>query len=171
LTRVKTTGVAFALLLVAVPAAAIDVPQSRQEFVKAVTKGARGASMETFTAGRDFETIYRLVEKKAAACLDVEVKRSANVGYWERSSSDYNPTVRRAGNGKGEFALQVIHRPRAIGEKTSAGGLYIMAADMQSLGGGRTKIVFYQPTIGHKKITKSVKSWLSGEDAPCPKMK
>ena len=167
----KTIGVAFALVLFAAPAAAFDVPQSREEFVKAVSKGARGARMETFTAGRDFETIYRLVEKKAAACLDVTVQRSANVGYWERSSSDYNPTVRRVGNGKGELALQVIHRPRAIGEKTSAGGLYIMAADMQSLGGGRTKIVFYQPTIGFKKIARSVRSWLSGDDVACPKMK
>ena len=167
----KTTAVALALILVAVPAAAIEVPQSRQEFTKAVAKGARGAKMETFTAGSDFESIYRLVEKKAAACLDVTVQRTAYVGYVERSSSDYNPTVRRLGNGKGEFALQVIHRPRAIGEKPPAGGLYIMAADMRSLGGGRTEIVFYQPTIGFKKIAQTVKSWLSAEDVPCPKMK
>jgi len=168
---VKTTRVALALLLVAAPAAAIDVPQSRQEFVKAVSKGARGARMETFTSGRDFETIYRLVEKKAAACLDVEVQRTAYVGYVEKSSSDYNPTVRRAGAGKGEFGLQVVHRPRAIGENAPPGGLYIMAADMRSLGGGRTEIVFYAPTIGFKKIAQSVKSWLSAEDVPCPKMK
>jgi hypothetical protein len=168
----KTIGVTLALILFASPAAAIDVPQSRQEFIKAVANGARGASMETFTAGRDFEAIYRLVEKKAAACLDVTVQRSANVGYWERSSSDYNPTVRRGGkNGKGEFALQVIHRPRAVGSTPPPGGLYIMAADMRSLGGGRTEIMFYQPTIGFKKIARSVKSWLSGEDVPCPKMK
>lgn len=127
--------------------------------------------METFTSGRDFETIYRLVEKKAAACLDVEVQRTAYVGYWEKRSSDYNPTVRKAGTGKGEFGLQVIHRPRAIGENAPPGGLYIMAADMRSLGGGRTEIVFYEPTIGFKKIAQSVKSWLSAEDVPCPKMK
>jgi hypothetical protein len=168
---VKTTGIALALILVAAPAAAFDVPQSRQEFTKAVTKGARGAKVESFTSGRDFETIYRLVEKKAAACLDVTVQRTAYVGYVERSSSDYNPTVRRAGTGKGEFALQVVHRPRAIGENAPAGGLYIMAADMRSLGGGRTEIVFYQPTIGFKKIARTVQSWLSGEDVPCPKMK
>jgi len=171
LTPMKTTGVALALILIAAPAVAFDVPQSRPEFVKAVSKGARGATMETFTAGHDFETIYRLVEKKAAACLDVTVQRTAYVGYVERSSSDYNPTVRRTGNGRGEFALQVIHRPRAVGEKTAAGGLYIMAADMRSLGGGRTEILFYQPTIGHKKVVRSVRTWLSGEDAPCPKMK
>lgn len=167
----KTVGVVLALILTAAPAAAIDVPQSRQEFTKAVAKGARGAKMETFTASADFETIYRLVEKKAAACLDVTVQRTAYVGYVERSSSDYNPTVRKVGGGKGEFALQVVHRPRAIGEKAPAGGLYIMAADMRSLGGGRTEIVFYEPTIGFKKIAQSVKSWLSAEDVPCPKMK
>jgi hypothetical protein len=46
-----------------------------------------------------------------------------------------------------------------------------MAADMRSLGGGRTEILFYQPTIGHKKVVRSERTWLAGEDAPCPKMK
>ena len=111
------------------------------------------------------------LSKKASACLDVEVRRSGWVGdHTERSSSDYNPTVRRAG-GRVEFALQVIHRPRAIGENAPPGGLYIMAADIKSLGGGRSEVVLYRPTIGFKTIVASVKEWIGGEDTDCPKMK
>lgn len=167
----KTIGIGLSLILLAAPVAAIEVPQTRQEFVKAVASGTRGAHVVRFTAAASFDQVYRLVEKKAAACLDVTVQRSANVGYWERSSSDFNPTVRRFGASKGEFTLQVVHRPRGVGHTPPAGGLYILAADIKSLGGGQTEVVLYEPTIGFKKINRSLKSWLSGEDAPCPKIR
>lgn len=160
-----------AALLVAAPAAAIDVPQNRQEFVKAVSAGARGVRMETFVVERDFEDAYRLLQRKAATCLDVTVNRTAYVGYTERSSSDYNPTLRRVGGKKGELDLQVVHRPRGLGHTPPPGGLYVMAADLKPLGPGRTEVILYHPSMGFKDIVKSVKRWTAGEDAPCPKLK
>lgn len=168
----KTTAVVIALGLIASPAAAIWVPQTRLEFVKAVAAGARATKLETFTVTRSFEEVFRLLEKKTAACLDVEVRRSGFVGtHMEVSSSDYNPTLTRIGRNKAEFALQVVHRPRGVGHSPPPGGLYVMAADLRPLPGNRTEIVLYHPTIGFKNITKSMKLWISGEDAACPKMK
>ena len=163
---------ALAVLLAGIrPAAAIQVPQSRPEFVKAVATGARGAGSETFVVEQSFSTVYRLLEQKSSACLDVTVKRTAYVGYTEVSSSDYNPTLRKASDGRAEFSLQVVHFPRGIGEKTGPGGLYVMAADIRSLGNGRLEVAFYYPTIGYKKVVGAVKDWLQGRDAACPKMK
>jgi hypothetical protein len=66
--------------------------------------------------------------------------------------------------------LQVIHRPRGIGHTPPPGGLYVMAADLRSLGQGKTEIVLYRPTIGFKKITKSFIQWSSDEIDECPKL-
>ena len=159
------------LLAVFLPVAAA-VPQSRREFIAAVTAGARGAAVEKFTVDRGVDSIYALLRKKSVACLDVEVRRSGNVGgTMEVTSSDYNPTTTMTAGRKLEFSLQVVHRPRAIGENAPPGGLYIMAADVRPLGGGRSEVVLYRPTIGFKKIVGAVRQWTSGEDADCPKVR
>jgi len=49
--------------------------------------------------------------------------------------------------------------------------LYIMAADLRALGKGRTEVALYRPTMGFKNITKSLKLWVEGEDADCPKLR
>ncbi|MGH9749394.1 MAG: hypothetical protein ACRD5D_00645 [Candidatus Polarisedimenticolia bacterium] len=171
----KTAPFVLASLLCALlpaPAGAIEVPQTRREFVKVVAAGARGVAMETFVADQGFEPTYRLLQKKAAACLDVQINRSGFVGnQMEVSSSDYNPTLRRTGAGAAEFTLQVVHRPRGLGHTPPPGGLYVMAADLKTLPGGRTEVVLYRPTIGFKTIVKSFKEWLAGEDAGCPKIR
>lgn len=170
----RTAPAAVILLLImaaTLPATAIDVPQSRQEFVVAVSAGARGSATETLVTDKGFGEVYGLLKERTAACLDVVVNRRANVGgYVEVSSSDYNPTLRLIGRNRAEFALQVVHRPRGVGHKPPPGGLYIMAADIRGMGPGRTEIVLYRPTIGFKKITNAVKQWAAGESAACPKM-
>ena len=160
-----------ALLLAAPPLGALQVPQTREEFVRAVTSGARGAKMETLVVDRGFDEVYRTLEARTGPCLDIKVERTANVGYVEHSSSDYNPTLRRQGRDRAEFTLQVVHNPRAIGEKTGPGGLYIMAADLKRAGASRTEIVLYRPTIGFKDITKTFKEWAEGSSTDCPKLK
>ena len=154
------------------PAAAIWVPQTRQEFVKAVAEGKGATKSEKFVVDRDIDAVYAILKERCTACLDVEVRRSGFVGnQMEVSSSDYNPTLRRIGRNKTEFSLQVVHRPRAVGSSPPPGGLYIMAADLRPLGKGRTEVVLYRPTIGFKKITASFKEWVAGENEDCPKLK
>lgn len=160
------------LIVLDVPVAAIQVPQTRQEFVNAVAAGAGATAMETFVVERSIDEVYGLLSKKSSTCLDVQVRRSGFVGnQMEVSSSDYNPTLRRVGRNKAEFALQVIHRPRGLGHSPPPGGLYVMAADLRPLGRNRTEIILYRPTIGFKSITKSFKQWAGGEDADCPKLR
>jgi len=153
------------------PISAIYVPQSRREFMNAVAAGGRGTKMEKITVDRNLAEIYSVLKKRSSPCLDVEVRRTGYVGYTERSLSDYNPTLKMVGKNKVEFALQVVHRPRAVGEVTAPGGLYIMAADLKWLGKNRTEVTLYRSSIGFKQITNSVRQWASGEDADCPKMK
>ena len=158
------------LLLVAPAANAIYVPQTREEFVSAVAGGTRGAKTETLTIERSFDEVYRDLEARMTPCLDIKVERTAYVGYTEHSSSDYNPTLRKVGRDRAEFALQVVHFPRGIGEKTGPGGLYVMAADLKRAGSG-TEVVLYRPTIGYKNIVKSFVEWAEGSSNDCPKMK
>lgn len=154
------------------PVSAFQVPQSRQEFMSAVAADGRGTATEKFTVDAGLDTIYKLLREKSSSCLDVEVRRSGFVGdHMEVTSSDYNPTLKKVGASKIEFALQVVHRPRAIGEKAPPGGLYLMAADIRPLGASRSEVVLYRPTIGFKKIVNSLKEWVAGENTDCPKMK
>ncbi|HJQ99117.1 MAG TPA: hypothetical protein VJ826_12465 [Candidatus Polarisedimenticolaceae bacterium] len=154
----------------AVPALAIDVPQSRAEFVKAIEDG-RGADVETIQIAQPLDKIYPVLEERAKTCLDVTVNRVANVGYVEQSSTDYNPTVRRVADDRAEFTLQLAHNPRAVGSTPPAGGLYFMAVDLRATEGGHTEVVLYRPSLGTKKITESLKAWLAGDPAPCPKLR
>ncbi len=169
----RTLAPAAAAVLTAVasvaPAAAIDVPQSREEFVQAIA-GGRGAAPETIRVQQPLDRVYAVLEERLAACLDVKVQRTAYVGYVERSSTDYNPTLRHVSTDGAEFTLQVEHHPRAVGSTPPPGGLFMMAADLRSSGEG-TEIVLYRPKIGAGKITDSLKRWLSGEPAPCPKLR
>jgi hypothetical protein len=154
------------------PVSAIWVPQTRREFVAAVAEGKGATTVETLVVERGFDQVYGLLKKKSSVCLDVEVRRSGFVGtHMEVSSSDYNPTLRMAGGNKAEFTLQVIHRPRGVGHTPPPGGLYVLAADIRSLGKGRTEVVLYRSTIGFKKIIAGLKKWAAGEDADCPKMR
>ena len=161
------------LFLAAAPSAyAIWVPQTREEFVKAVAEGARMTKVETITVDRSFAQVYSLLEEKTSSCLDVLVKRSGYVGtHMEVSSSDYNPTLKKIGRGRAVFALQVIHRPRGIGHKPPPGGLYVMAADITALGKNETRVVLYRPKMGFGKIRKAFNKWAAGEDVRCPKMR
>ncbi len=167
----RLPAIAFVTVLAcAAPAAAIDVPQTRQEFVKAVASG-RGAEVERLQSDQPLDKVYAVLQERTKACLDVKVQRTAYVGYVERSSSDYNPTLRRVGKDRAEFTLQVEHRPRGVGHTPPPGGLFMLAADLRSVGGGRTEIVLYRPNIGVKKIVASLKEWFDGDKAPCPKLK
>lgn len=160
-----------ALLLGAPPIGAIDVPQTRQEFVKAVADGARGAKVETLVIERGFDEVYKTLEARTTPCLDKMVQRSSYVGYWERSSSDYTPTLKRTGPDRAEFTMQVAHNPRGVGHTPPPGGLYIMAADLKRAGAARTEVVLYKPTIGFKNIAKSFVQWVDGQSTDCPKLK
>jgi hypothetical protein len=154
------------------PVLAFEIPQSRQEFVAAVSSGAGATAVEKLEVDRGIDEVFRSPAGKSSDCLDVVVKRSGMVGgTMEVSSSDYNPTLSRIDRSRAEFTLQVVHRPRGLGAVPPPGGIYVLAADIRSLGPARTELVLYRPTIGFKKIVNGVKQWAAGEDLECPRMR
>jgi hypothetical protein len=155
----------------ALPLFAIWVPQTREEFVQAVERGEGATKKESFVVGRSLDAVYQDFERNTPSCLDKEVRRTANVGYVEVSSTDYNPSLKRANRGAAAFTLQVVHRPRGVGATPPPGGLYVYAVDLRALDAGRTEVVLYRPTIGYKKITQSLTDWASGENDECPKLR
>ncbi len=168
----KLPAIALVLALAPfAPAGAIEVPQTRQEFVQAVAAGRGASTVETLNVDQPLHSVYALLQERANTCLDVEVRRTAYVGYVERSSSDYNPTLRLVGKDRAEFTLQVAHNPRGVGHTPPPGGLFMMAADLRSIDGVRTEIVLYRSTMGVKKLVASLKQWFAGDPAPCPKLR
>ena len=128
--------------------------------------------MERYVVDRGVGQVYSLLKRNSSICLNVQVRRSGFVGnQMEVSSTTYNPTVRMVGGDRAEFTLQVVHRPRGLGHTPPVGGLYVMAADIRSLGRGRSEVLLYRPTIGYKKIVNSFRQWTAGEDVDCPKMR
>ena len=124
----KHPAIALVAALAAIaPVAAIQVPQTRQEFVQAVSAGKGATAVEKLVVDRPLDKVYPVLEERSRICLDVTVERTANVGYVEHSSSDYTPTVRRVEQELAEFTLQVAHNPRGVGHTPPPGGLYIMA--------------------------------------------
>ncbi len=168
--KLPTIGLVLALAPLA-PAIAIEVPQTRQEFVRAVAAGRGATTVEKLEFDRPFQRVYTLLQEKVNPCLDVKVQRTAHVGYVERSSSDYNPTLRLVGKKRAEFTLQVAHNPRGAGHTPPPRGLFMMAADLRAIDGDRTEVVLYRSTMGVKKIVASLKEWFAGDPAPCPKLK
>ena len=172
--RAALPAAIFALALTvffAPMALAIWVPQTRAEFVDAVSKGQKGSKMETFVVNRSFDEVLKTLEARCMPCMDVKVDRVANVGYVERSSSDYNPDLKRIGRDRAEFTMQVIHNPRGVGHTPPPNGLYVMAADFKRAGAGRTEVVLYRPAMGFKFISKTLMEWAEGTSTECPKMK
>lgn len=152
--------------------AAIQVPQTRTEFIEAVAAGEGPTKVERITVERNLAEVYETLERKSRECLDVVVERSGYVGtHVEVSSSDYNPTLERIDDESAAFTLQVVHRPRGVGHEPPPGGLYMMAVDLTALGGDRTEVVVYRPTWGFKKIAGSFREWLEGKDTRCPKLR
>jgi hypothetical protein len=173
--RAAAAAVACGILVLAAtvrPAAAIHAPQTRREFVRAVAAGARGTAVERFVVERSLGAIYGILRERSAACLNLQVRRSGFVGdRMEVSSSDYHPTLRRVGAGKAEFTLQVVHRARGVGPAPPPGGLYVMAADIRSIGKRRTEVVLYHRAGGYRKIVGSLRRWTAGENTACPKVR
>jgi hypothetical protein len=104
-------------------------------------------------------------------CLDKLVQRTANVGYVERSSTDYNPSFKRVGRDRAEFTMQVVHRPSGVGAHPPEGGLYVMAVDLKRVGADRTEVVLYRPTMGYKFLSEALMQWAEGKSTDCPKLK
>jgi hypothetical protein len=155
-------------VLTALSAGCVTAPQTRAEFVKVVRAGTRYSKYEVIPVTRSLNDITERLRKRADECLSKTIERTANVGYVEHSSSTYVPSMEKLGE-RSEFTLRVQHRPRGVGSPPD--GVFLLAVDMASEGKRATKAELFSPTIGFTHIGDAVRSWLKGENAPCPELK
>jgi hypothetical protein len=149
---------------------AILAPQTRTEFVDAVTDGKGRTAVEVLSVPRSLDEIVHLLEQKSAECLDVRVEGTAGTGA-ESGFAEYHPTLERLDPESVEFTLQVEHDPQNVRSPLPPGGIYLMAADLFALGEARTDVVVYRWTPGLKQVAASFRDWVSGVDAPCPALR
>ena len=167
--RGRCSGVVLALLLT--PACAGKIPLTRTELVAGARQGEWSMHVEPIDVPLSFQRVLARFEEKVGECLDTTVDRTGMVGgQVEVASTTYTPKLTKTAEGRAEFSLQILHRPRGLGPDPPPGGYFLMAADIEALGAEQTRVVTYEPTMGHSEIVAAVREWAKGEDAPCPEL-
>src|SRR5688572_32932598 len=131
----------------------MTAPLTRKEFIDAVDKGKGPAKAGTYMVARAFNDVFKTLAANSTKCLDKTVKRSGGAaGAAHASSTRYVPNISRPSPGKAAFSLQVLHHPRGVGVKQPDDGVYVMAADVSSVDGKKTKVDVWYATWGYSQI-------------------
>lgn len=162
--------VAFALACLASVwlAGCISHPQTAEEFRKAVP-GAFSAEVETFEVARSFDDVANTFKEMAPACLNKRIKTTSRTHMsYQVIVTAYKPTVLVTGD-KAELHVQQHHEAGVLNvSKEPEGGYYLLVADAQPIGSGRTRVDLYRPSIGHGVLVKAIRGWATGEQVGCP---
>ena len=161
-------GVAGALLSGC--AAMTGHPQTAEEFRKAVP-GAFMAEVETFEVDRPFSEVAKTFQEKAPECLNVTIRTVSrtNMSY-QVIVTTYKPTVVVNGH-SAELHVQFHHDQGVLNvTEEPDGGYYLLVADLFPMGGDRTRVDLYRPSMGYDVLVKGVKGWAKSPNAGCPDM-
>lgn len=145
----------------------MHTPQSRNEYVSAVSKGEGFSEMHKYTVNRSLKSVVNSLHRKGNECLAKKVTRSFAGSYSHVSSSTYLPSIRYITKNKAEFTLQVEITPNNT-SKPPKGGMYFLAADLVVASKNKTNIIMYAPSINAKDIINAIKGWSHGKDTACP---
>lgn len=165
----RLSGWVLAGVVVALSGGCGPVPQSRIEFVQAVSEGAFGTEHETFFVDRDLESVLADLSRNVDACLAAGLSYGMRTGNtYETIYMDYHPTILRIGDDRAEITLQVQNEPTPR-SSMPPNGYFVIAEDLQSVG-ARVRVDFYYPTIaGHyEDIAAAMREWTIGNPAECP---
>ena len=145
----------------------MHTPQSRNEYVSAVSKGEGFSEIHNYMVNRSLKSVVNSLHRKGNECLAKKVTRSFSGSYAHVSSSTYLPSMRYTSKSNAEFTLQVEITPNNT-SKPPKGGMYFLAADLIEVSQNKTKIIMYAPSINAKDIVNSIKDWTKGENTGCP---
>lgn len=146
----------------------IQYPQNAAEFRKMLPESTFGTK-EEITSSRSLAEITATFKKMAPQCLDVRIRSEerSNTSY-HVVVTHYKPTV-IAGPQKVELHVQMEHEKGVITPgKVPPGGLYLMIIDVTATGNGKSKAVFYHPSMGYGSMIKGISGWVTGENIGCP---
>jgi hypothetical protein len=163
----KSHAVVLAVLL----AACVAMPQTPEEFRKAVSGGAVLTKTENYEVNRSLKDVAATFRRKAPECLNVSVRTvSQTTGSYQNILTEYKPTV-VADAGRAELHVQQLHKTGVIyPSKPPEGGIYLFVADASPIDGKRTRIQLYGPSKGYDVLWRAVRGWASGENLGCPDM-
>lgn len=156
------------LVVTVLTGCSMQYPQSAAEFRKMLPESSFGTK-EEINSSRSLADIAVTFRKMAPQCLDVRVRSE------HRSSTSYQVIVTRykptviANPQRVELHVQMEHEKGVITPgKVPPGGLYLMIVDVTSSGNGKSKAVFYRPSMGHGSMIKGITGWVTGENIGCP---
>jgi hypothetical protein len=119
---------------------------------------------ETIRTSRKFSDVYRTLEDRVPACLDVRL-RSHYVPQSGVSVIDLIPKVRRIDQ---RTALVTIQMPGGVGATMPDDGAYFFLLDLKSVPQGTDAMLYGRKS--DKKIFDAFERWITGIDLSCPKL-
>jgi hypothetical protein len=158
------------VLLSVLLAACVQMPQTAEEFRKAVP-GAMMTKTESYEVNRPVKDVAAAFRRRAPECLKVSVRTvSQTSGSYQNILTEYTPTV-IVTDQRTELHVQQLHKTGVLyPSKPPAGGVYIVVADAYPIAGNRTRIQLYGPSKGYDVLYRAIRGWSTGDNLGCPDM-
>jgi hypothetical protein len=161
-------GLVIAPLLIA---ACVAMPQTTEEFRKAVASGAMMTKTDSYEVNRAMKDVGATFRRRAPECLNITVRMvSQTSGSYQSIRTEYKPTV-VVNAERAELHVQQLHKTGVLyPNKPPEGGVYILVADAYPMPGNRTRIQLYGPSKGYDVLYRAVRGWATGDNLGCPDM-
>ena len=164
----KRTVLATILILILFLSGCVTMPQTAEEFRKAVPGSFMG-KVETFEVDRPFMDVAKTFQSMGPRCLDVRIKTVSDTYQSHQVIvAKYTPTV-IISDEKAELYVQERHEAGVLAvHKEPENGHFLMVVDAIPLDRNRTQITMYRPAKGHDVMVKAIKGWATGKNVGCP---
>jgi hypothetical protein len=161
-------GAAAAAVVAALAGCAGQMPQTAEEFRKAVP-GAFLTKTESYEVDRPFREVAATFQRRAPECLGMTVQTtSRTTTSYQVIVTTYKPTV-VVGSGRAELHLQQTHERGVVKVyKEPEGGYYLLVADAYPVGNSRTRIELFGPSRGYDVVYRAIQGWATGDNLGCP---
>ena len=165
--RIHAVVLAAALL-----AACVQMPQTAEEFRKAVP-GAMMTKTESYEVNRPMQAVGATFRKRAPECLGVQVRTvSQTTTSYQNILTTYTPTVVVTGE-RAELHVQQLHKGGGViyPQKPPEGGVYILVVDATPVSSNRTRVQLYGPSLSaYDVLYRAIRGWATGDNLGCPDM-
>lgn len=166
--RVRICIAAVASLLLQ---ACVQMPQTPDEFRKAVSDHAMMTKTDTYQVNRSMSDVGTTFERLASKCLDVRVQMVSHSNQsFQNIITRYKSTVVRSTD-RAELHVQQLHETGVLyPSKPPEGGVYLLVVDAYAQSNKSTRIQLYGPSMGYEALYRAIHGWASGENLGCPDM-